>query len=1022
MAVAKRYGGSVAGFVLYCCARLASGIDLGDYVASGIGIRNSTSKEVQGPSKSSIASFAAASTGSSISTNASVDECFHSWDQWWSASSLEESGTLIAALTYTTSYTETISAYAGTTEVYTETLSTVSTIKDGAFAVETRTIDTTSLGTLTGAPRSGYITSNTYTGTVSSTSFAKNTLPRPTCYLPSQVSQCEQQWESWISTQLTPAPTTPPHCDIGAGIIDGRPRPGCALRYDQQEASWSSLVSARGRPVCSQASIGNALCESVRDNYVHDENYAFKPKDADDAPYFSAGYLGTWVDARAGDFNTSYYWPTSATLGVPSCTLGCGRCAVTGGSVRLIYWPPATTTNYISAPSTAPISAPVTAVTLGTTFTSPTLYISYSNVYAANACNDIGSTITDTIVPIPTDKQLSSVYGGTLPCDAHMRYTQAWTATAPFTIEDLYQQPVPYSIYSSQPWCATYLRDRGCGGTCPTTRPYEPILVVPEQILQDMQPEWSSCYGDIRGAYDPPIALQPATTVLGPQEPGITSQESFTVYPSPVALHSYSTIAGPEMPVDPHQANTQSATPASVPESKTPSPTVTSSLAAKSTVKPERPGFLGDTSEHDDDGDDSAKGGDHSTSSSTGNVVVPAGETTSPVDGSHDDSSESSPGGTSGNGRGAIDSLGNGGSSENGGSIGNGDFSMSSSPGSVAKPAEETMEPADGSHHRPSKSAASTADAAAQSQNVGGIIASLLGAGFDSDGTQSESGLLEQASGQAAATNGDRTFGSTGNGGHFGSSTRKSDATTQLTTDFGSQVSGAVPVLNPSLQPSPSRVSDQIPTAFASTLTPEAYVSGSQTSSVFPTSNSKGVIDLGSESFTLSAGGPAKTVDGQEFSMDGSGGGIIVASGERTSTFQAMTAQDGSRETLVVLGSRTLTASVQTNGRGILSGPSTTLTLSPGGTTVSINGQSINQASNGAVVVQTQDEPTTVKVISGFTAPSFTSTVDISATPSITVSMPEPSNSFTSSAKRLDVLQGVMLTAIATGLLFLVWT
>ena len=759
--------------------------------------------------------------------------------------------------------------------------------------------------------------------------------------------------------------------------------------------------------MCSQASIGDALCDSVRDNYVHDENYAFKPKDADDAPYFSAGYLGTWVDARAGDFNTSYYWPTSATLGVPSCTLGCGRCAVTGGSVRLIYWPPATTTKNISAPSTAPISAPVTAVTLGTTFTSPTLYISYSNVYAANACNDIGSTITDTIVPIPTDRQLSSVYGGTLPCDAHMRYTQAWTATAPFTIEDLYQQPVPYSIYSSQPWCATYLRDRGCGGTCPTTRPYEPILVVPEQILQDMQPEWSSCYGDIRGVYDPPIALQPATTVLGPQEPGITSQESYTIYPSPVALHSHSTIAGPDIPVDPHQADTQTATPAPGPDSRTPSPTATSSLGAKITSESEKPGFQSDTSGHDGDADDSATGDDHSTSSNAGDVVEPAGQITDPADGSHETSSESSPGDTSGNGRGAI------------GSSGNGDSSISSSPGSMVESAGETTGLADGSHDSPSKSAAPTANAAAQSQNVGGIIASLLGAGVNSDSIQSESGPLQQASEQAGAANGERNFGSTSHDSHFGSSAYDSDATPRPMTDSGSPVSGSVPVTNPGYQPSLSRLSGQTSAASASTLPQEAFVFGSQTFSVFPTSDSKEVIDLGSRSFTLSAGGPATMVDGQEFSIDRNGG-IIVASGDRTSTFQAMTAQDGSGETLVVLGSRTLTASVQTNGQGILSGPSTTLSLSPGGTAVSINGQSINQASNGAVVVQTQDEPTTVKVISGFTAPSITNTVDISATPSITVSMPEPSDSFSSSAKRLVALQGGMITVVAMGYLCLV--
>ncbi|KAI6838390.1 hypothetical protein KC340_g5118 [Hortaea werneckii] len=583
-----------------------------------------------------------------------------------------------------------------------------------------------------------------------------------------------------------------------------------------------------------------------------------------------------------------------------------------------------------------------------------------------------------------------------------MRYTQAWTATASFTVEDLYQQPVPYSIYSSQPWCATYLRDRGCGGTCPTTRPYEPILVVPEQILQDMQPEWSSCYGDIRGAYDPPIALQPATTVLGPQEPDITSQESFTIYPSPVALHSHSTIAGPDIPVDPHQADTQTATPAPGPDSRTPSPTATSSLDARVTSEPGKSGSQSDTSGYNGDDDDSAKGEDHSTSSSGENVVAPAGETTSPAGGSHDSSSEPSPGEKFGNGRGAIDSSGNG------------DSSMSSSPESMG----ETAGLADGSHDSPSKSAPLTADAATQSQNVGGIIASLLGAGVNSDGTQSEPGPLQQASGQGGAANGERNFGS-GHGSHFGSSTHNSDATARPMTDSGSPVSGPVPVINPTSQPSLSRVFGQTSAASADNLTPEAFVFGSQTFSVFPTSDSKEVFDLGSRSFTLSAGGPATMIDGQEFSIDRSGD-IIVASGERTSTFQAMTAQDGSGETLVFLGSRTLTASVQTNGRGILSGPSTTLTLSPGGTTVSIDGQSVKQASNGAVVVQTQDEPTTVKVISGFTAPSITNTVDISATPSITVSMPEPSNSFTSTAKRLVALQGGMLTAVAMGYLCLV--
>ncbi|KAK4887952.1 hypothetical protein LTR49_028907, partial [Elasticomyces elasticus] len=140
------------------------------------------------------------------------------------------------------------------------------------------------------------------------------------------------------------------------------------------------------------------------------------------------------------------------------------------GTVKLIYWPQSATANgtNATAPRTMP-TGPVTVEALGTTFTSPTLYISYSNVYAANGCSIIGTNITNTIIAIPTNSPLSSIYGATIPCDAHFRYTQEWTATAPFTVEDL-NEPVPYNIFSSQPWCATYLREQGCVGTCPMTQ------------------------------------------------------------------------------------------------------------------------------------------------------------------------------------------------------------------------------------------------------------------------------------------------------------------------------------------------------------------------------------------------------------------------------------------------------------------------------------------------------------------------------------------------------------------------
>ncbi|KAK5138428.1 hypothetical protein LTR08_000014 [Meristemomyces frigidus] len=244
--------------------------------------------------------------------------------------------------------------------------------------------------------------------------------------------------------------------------------------------------------------------------------------------------------------------------------------------MELIYWPQATATANATANKNASAvsltassaQALVTAETLGTTFTSPTLYISYANVYAANGCSNVGTTISNTIVAIPPNQPLSSVYAGTIPCDAHFRWTEEWTATAPFNVSDLYTTPVPYSIYSSQPWCATYLRNQGCEGTCPTTAAYKPILVVPEKILQEMEPSWSTCYGDIRGVYDPPIALQPAASVVGPA--GIT------------------TSAG--------SVQTQSASPASGPGPSTPSQTAQAATATTTvTADPDNEGSTSQT-------------------------------------------------------------------------------------------------------------------------------------------------------------------------------------------------------------------------------------------------------------------------------------------------------------------------------------------------------------------------------------------------------------------------------------------
>lgn len=83
---------------------------------------------------------------------------------------------------------------------------------------------------------------------------------------------------------------------------------------------------------------------------------------------------------------------------------------------------------------------------MGTTLTSPTYYVSYSNVYASDSCGVLGTTVIDTVVAIPDEYTLSSLYITPVP-GPHVEYW--FTSTTSFNVTDL-NEPVPYSIYTSQ--------------------------------------------------------------------------------------------------------------------------------------------------------------------------------------------------------------------------------------------------------------------------------------------------------------------------------------------------------------------------------------------------------------------------------------------------------------------------------------------------------------------------------------------------------------------------------------------
>lgn len=167
----------------------------------------------------------------------------------------------------------------------------------------------------------------------------------------------------------------------------------------------------------------------------------------------------------------------------PSCryaalktTNDCGQCSIYGGTVELLFWPPATS-------STTAGASVVTrsAVWDGVTLFSPTAYISLSTVYASNSCMQVGQNHTGTLLAMrPEDVSTQIHIGGKVAAYTYGRVNYA----------DLLGPP-PLDDYEAQPSCIMF----GCSIIYPR---YSPTLVVP-MALRTLEPEWQSCVPALEG-------------------------------------------------------------------------------------------------------------------------------------------------------------------------------------------------------------------------------------------------------------------------------------------------------------------------------------------------------------------------------------------------------------------------------------------------------------------------------------------------------------------------------------------
>ncbi|TLD32240.1 hypothetical protein E2P81_ATG05216 [Venturia nashicola] len=228
---------------------------------------------------------------------------------------------------------------------------------------------------------------------------------------------------------------------------------------------------------------------------------------------------------------TSLYTPPYDVVNppvTPACSTVCTAkpmCMIKGDHVKVIYWPVTTTganscrSNGTTVPPT--VTGIQTIQALGTTFTSPSVYLSFQSLsaYDWGCYKKIGEGVSNTIIALPPES-LSSAVGWHLGRSA-----------VPYNLADL-------NGYVSS---AAFFRMQGYDWSGPRMTIfddlYAPSVWMPDAVLT-MRPEWSTCVISDFGVNDPPLALNSVEflTLEAPAAPTVTSKPDNA---TPVAMPSY---------------------------------------------------------------------------------------------------------------------------------------------------------------------------------------------------------------------------------------------------------------------------------------------------------------------------------------------------------------------------------------------------------------------------------------------------------------------------------------------------
>ncbi|KAI6855759.1 hypothetical protein KC338_g8728 [Hortaea werneckii] len=231
-------------------------------------------------------------------------------------------------------------------------------------------------------------------------------------------------------------------------------------------------------------------------------------------------------------------------------------CSFWGGNVELFYWPPEPST--VSSPITAApkmVKEAITAIRNTTlTMTSPSVYVSFDVLTAWSEAakwvfedfggvsdivlqSQIGDTYSNYILPMdPQDVSTIRLIVSDWP--QYLHSLTAYGSRNEDLISGSYDHttgshsgrlgepflmdfagltaPSPREYFLNPAWACTYGGDLECGTIF--NGDHKPQLSLPSQ-LYNLDPAWSSCEPYLLGVYDPPKALTAAKTLKAPAYP-----------------------------------------------------------------------------------------------------------------------------------------------------------------------------------------------------------------------------------------------------------------------------------------------------------------------------------------------------------------------------------------------------------------------------------------------------------------------------------------------------------------------